>query len=113
MGDNGPGKPPLPVDRSAPVAADAPTLPGSASSRPRYSPLRDLWLGAVYGARAGDRLGPLGIFGWILMGFVPVLGTLGALRGAQVALKVHDRGSLFFNLLGLLAFVKGFANLAL
>src|SRR5258708_25202361 len=113
MGDNVPGKPPLLVDRSAPVAAEAPPLPGSASSRPRYSPLRDMWRGAVYGARVVDRLGPLGIFAWILTGFVPVLGTLVALRDAQYAWKVHDRWSLFFNLLGLLPFVKGFATVAI
>ena len=99
MGDNVPGKPPFLVDRSAPVAADAPPLPGSASSRPRYYPLRDMWLGAVYGARVVDGLGPLGIFAWILTGFVPVLGTLVALRDAQYAWKVRDRWSLLFNLL--------------
>ena len=113
MGDNVPGKPPLLVDRSAPVAAEAPPLPGSASSRPRYYPLRDMWLGAVYGARVVDGLGPLGIFAWILTGFVPVLGTLVALRDAQYAWKVRDGWSLLFNLLGLLPFVKGFASVAI
>jgi hypothetical protein len=113
MGDNVPGKSPLLVDRSAPVAAEAPPLPGSASSRPRYYPLRDMWLGAVYGARVVDGLGPLGIFAWILTGFVPVLGTLVALRDAQYAWKVRDGWSLLFNLLGLLPFVKGFASVAI
>jgi hypothetical protein len=113
MGDNGPGKPPLLVDRSAPVAADAPTPPGSASSRPQYHPLRDMWRGAVSGARVVDHLGPLGIFAWILTGFVPVLGTLVALRDAQYAWKVRDRWSLLFNLLGLLPFVEGFATFAI
>jgi len=113
MGDNVPGKPPLLVDRSAPVAADAPTLPGSASSQPRYHPLRDMWRGAVYGARVVDLLGPLGIFAWIMTGFVPVLGTLVALRDAQYAWKVRDGWSLLFNVLGLLPFVKGFATVAM
>lgn len=116
MGDNVPGKSPIPVDLSAPiaapVAADSPTVTGSAAVRPQYHPLRDMWRGAVYGARAADRLGPLGIFAWILTGFVPVLGTLVALRDAQYAWKVRDGWSLFFNLLGLLPFVKGFATVA-
>lgn len=116
MGDNIPGKSPVPVDLSAPVAADSPTVTGSATGsavvRPPYYPLRDMWLGAVSGARAVDRLGPLGIFAWILTGFVPVLGTLVALRDAQYAWKVRDGWSLFFNLLGLLPFVKGFATVA-
>jgi hypothetical protein len=113
MGDNGPGKPPTPIDLFVPAGPGSPTLPGSASSRPRYHPLRDMWLGAVYGAHVVDRLGPLGIFAWILTGFVPVLGTLVALRDAQYAWKVRDRWSLLFNLLGLLPFVKGFASVAI
>jgi hypothetical protein len=112
MGDNVPGIPPIGVDLSAPVAADSPTVTGSAALRPQYYPLRDMWLGAVHGARVVDRLGPLGIFAWILTGFVPVLGTLVALRDAQYAWKVRDGWSLFFNLLGLLPFVKGFASFA-
>jgi hypothetical protein len=72
-----------------------------------------MWLGAVYGARVVDGLGPLGIFAWILTGFVPVLGTLVALRDAQYAWKVRDGWSLLFNLLGLLPFVKGFASVAI
>lgn len=112
MGDNVPGKSPIQVDLSVPVAADAPTITGSAALRPQYYPLRDMWLGAVSGARAVDRLGPLGIFAWILTGFVPVLGTLVALRDAQYAWEVGDGWSLFFNLLGLLPFVKGFATIA-
>jgi hypothetical protein len=55
----------------------------------------------------------LGIFAWILTGFVPVLGTLVALRDAQYAWKVRDGWSLLFNLLGLLPFVKGFASVAI
>lgn len=112
MGDTVPGKPPIHVDLSASVAADSPTVAGSASLRPQYYPLRDMWLGAVYGARVVDRLGPLGIFAWILTGFVPVLGTLVALRDAQYAWTVRDGWSLFFNLLGLVPFVKGFATVA-
>jgi hypothetical protein len=110
MGNNVPGKQPTNTDVLAPVEADSPTLPGSASSPPRYRPLRDMWLGAVFGARVADLLGPLGIFAWILTGFVPVLGTVVALRDAQFAWKIRDWWSLFFNVLGLLPFVKGFAT---
>jgi hypothetical protein len=70
-------------------------------------------LGAVYGARVADLLGPLGIFAWILTGFVPVLGTIVALRDAQYAWKVRDRWSLLFNVLGLVPFVEGFATFAI
>jgi hypothetical protein len=72
-----------------------------------------MWLGAVYGARVADLLGPLGIFAWILTGFVPVLGTVVALRDAQYAWKVRDGWSLLFNVLGLLPFVEGFATFAI
>jgi hypothetical protein len=71
-----------------------------------------MWLGAVYGARVVDLMGPLGIFAWVLTGFVPVLGTVVALRDAQYAWKVRDWWSLLFNLLGLLPFVEGFATFA-
>src|SRR5215472_15784657 len=114
MGDKAPGKQPTPIDVLASSEPDPPTLPGTtaSASRPQYHPLRDMWLGAVYGARVADLLGPLGIFAWILTGFVPVLGTVVALRDAQYAWKVRDGWSLLFNLLGLLPFVEGFATFA-
>jgi hypothetical protein len=115
MGDNLSGKRPIDINLLTPVDPDSPTLPGAGSTapRPRYHPLRDMWLGAAYGARTADILGPLGIFAWILTGFVPVLGTVVALRDAQFAWKIRDWWSLFFNLLGLLPFVEGFATLAI
>ena len=111
MSDILPGNQPIDM---TPVDPNAPTFPGAGSvaPRPRYRPLRDMWLGAVYGARAADVLGPLGIFTWILTGFVPVLGTVVALRDAHFSWRIRDWWGLFFNLLGLVPFVEGFATLA-
>lgn len=112
MGDQIAGKPPTQDGSLFPFDPDAATVRDDAASSSKYHPLRDMWLGSVYGARAVDIMGPLGIFAWILTGFVPVLGTVVALRDAHYAWKIRDWWSLFFNALGLLPFVKGFSSIA-
>lgn len=72
----------------------------------------DLYRGAVRGAYAIDDLHAPGLLVWILMGFVPGVGTLAAMRDGYYSLEVREWGALLLNLLGLIPFIKGFANIA-
>jgi hypothetical protein len=77
-----------------------------------YSLFLDLYRGVVRGAYAIDDLHAPGLLVWILMGFVPGVGTLAAMRDGYYSLEVREWGALFLNLLGLIPFIKGFANIA-
>ena len=72
----------------------------------------DLYRGVVRGAYAMDDLHAPGLLVWILMGFVPGVGTLAAMRDGYYSLEVREWGALLLNLLGLIPFIKGFANIA-
>src|SRR4029079_15859550 len=99
---------------------EPPTLPGNRDDRAsietlsiaRYSLFLDLYRGVVRGAYAIDDLHAPGLLVWILMGFVPGVGTLAALRDGYYSLEVREWGALLLNLLGLIPFIKGFANIA-
>src|SRR5689334_21467319 len=98
-----PQKQPTTSEPRLPYDPNLPTLPPVDNTMPstvRYRPFRDIWLGAIYGASAVDILGTLGVITWIVMGFVPVLGTIVALRDARYAFRVRDWWSLFLNMLG-------------
>ena len=104
-------------------APTLPDVPGSAApsvlggGAHLASPLRkynfflDLLRGIFLGAYAVDELHMPGLFVWIILGFVPVVGTVCALRDAYYSVEVHEWGGLVFNLVGLLPFMKGFANI--
>jgi hypothetical protein len=77
-----------------------------------YSLFLDLYRGIVRGAYAIEDLHAPGLLVWILMGFVPGVGTLAAMRDGYYSLEVREWGALFLNLLGLIPFIKGFANIA-
>jgi hypothetical protein len=77
-----------------------------------YSLFLDLYRGVVRGAYALDDLRAPGLLVWILMGFVPGVGSLAALRDGYYSLEVREWGALLLNLLGLIPFIKGFANIA-
>jgi hypothetical protein len=66
----------------------------------------------VRGAYAIDDLHAPGLLAWILVGFVPGVGTFAALRDGYYSLEVREWGALLLNLLGLIPFIKGFANIA-
>jgi hypothetical protein len=83
----------------------------SASQAAPYHLLADLSRGLVQGAYAIQDLRAPGLVVWILVGFVPVLGTLAAIRDAYYSLEVRDVIAFLFNLLGLLPFMKGLANI--
>jgi hypothetical protein len=53
-----------------------------------------------------------GLLVWILLGFVPGVGTLTAARDGYYSFEVREWGAFLLNLLGLIPFVKGFANIA-
>jgi len=114
---------PIPVT-DAPTLADAPTLEVSGptavaldasavltpSTKP-YHLLPDLFRGIFRGAYAIDNLHLPGMLAWIVMGFVPGLGTILAVRDGLYCLEVKDGGGLLLNLFGLLPFMKGFSNI--
>src|SRR5260221_7488685 len=93
-------------------SAASPNASGpSASPAPPYHLSVDLFRGIVEGAYAVDNLHTPGLIALILVGFVPVLGTLAAARDAYYSLEVREWTALLLNLVGLLPFMKGFANL--
>ncbi|HEV7126283.1 MAG TPA: hypothetical protein VGN32_02440 [Ktedonobacterales bacterium] len=88
-----------------PAGAAVPAAPAA-----HYNIFADLLRGIFQGAYAVDRLHIPGLLIWIAVGFVPVLGTLAAARDAYYCFEVGAWGSLLFNLVGLLPFMKGFAT---
>jgi len=98
-----PGADPGDGDEAAPM--------GTVQTVP-YRFFLDLYRGAVRGAYAIDDLHAPGLLVWILMGFVPGVGTLAAMRDGYYSLEVREWGALLLNLLGLIPFIKGFANIA-
>jgi hypothetical protein len=75
-----------------------------------YHLVPDLYRGIVLGAYAIDDLHGPGLVAWIVSGFVPVLGTIAALRDGYYSFEVREWGAFLLNLLGLLPFMKGFTN---
>jgi hypothetical protein len=98
----------LPTD---PGDGDDAASMGTVQTAP-YSLFIDLYRGVARGAYALDDLHAPGLLAWILMGFVPGVGTLAALRDGYYSLEVREWGALLLNLLGLIPFIKGFANIA-
>jgi len=97
--------------RTDPGDGDDAVSMGTVQTGP-YRLFLDLYRGVVRGAYAIDDLHAPGLLAWILMGFVPGVGTLAALRDGYYSLEVREWGALLLNLLGLIPFIKGFANIA-
>lgn len=71
--------------------------------------VRDVWNGAM----RGDFARNLGFFGGltqIIIGFLPLFGTLAALRDIVADLKYHDRLGCAFNTLALVPVFGGFSK---
>jgi hypothetical protein len=106
--------------QDSPVAEEPGADPGDADDAvsmgtveaPPYRLFLDLYRGVVRGAYALDDLHAPGLLVWILMGFMPGVGTLAAMRDGYYSLEVREWGALLLNLLGLIPFIKGFANIA-
>jgi hypothetical protein len=96
-----------------PADATLPPTPPAGPPPGRYSALADIVRGVFRGASAIDEMHAPGVLAWIAVGFIPVAGTLAAIRDARYALLIRDWGALFFNVLGLIPFAKGFSNVAL
>lgn len=75
-----------------------------AERRPGF--VRDVWNGAVRGDFART-LGWAGGVTQIIIGFLPLFGTLAALRDIAADLKYHDRLGCAFNTLALIPFFGG------
>jgi hypothetical protein len=97
--------------RTDPGDGDDAVSMGTVQTAP-YNLFLDLYWGIARGAYAIDDLHAPGLLVWILMGFVPGVGTLAALRDGYYSLEVREWGALLLNLLGLIPFIKGFANIA-
>jgi hypothetical protein len=76
-----------------------------------YHLVPDLYRGIVLGAYAIEDLHAPGMVAWIAAGFVPGLGTIAALRDGYYSFEVREWGAFLLNVLGLLPFMKGFANI--
>lgn len=71
--------------------------------------VRDVWNGAM----RGDFARNLGFFGGltqIIIGFLPVFGTVAAMRDIVADLKYHDRLGCAFNTLALVPIFGGFSK---
>jgi hypothetical protein len=86
------------------AAADAPT-----TTKP-YHLLVDVYRGLVLGAYALDDLHMPGMGVWIVAGFLPVVGSCAAVRDGYYAFEAREWGAFILNLVGLLPFMKGVAN---
>jgi hypothetical protein len=97
--------------RQAGHSTSATTTADGAAPDPPYHLIPDLLRGLFKGAYAVDRMHTPGLLVWIAVGFIPVAGTLAAMRDAYYSLEVRSWGALALNLIGLLPFMKGFTNL--
>ncbi len=77
----------------------------------RYSFFGDIYAGAVRGDFAEDLRVP-GIATQLVFGFVPVVGTLCALRDFVADRRKGDRVGMALNLLGVVPFLGGFPKTA-
>jgi hypothetical protein len=91
--------------------ADAATDVVKATASIPYHLVADIYRGIVLGAYAIEDLHAPGMVAWIAAGFVPGLGTFAALRDGYYSFEVREWGAFLLNLLGLLPFMKGFANI--
>ncbi|HEV2238738.1 MAG TPA: hypothetical protein VGR57_18920 [Ktedonobacterales bacterium] len=81
------------------------------AARPRkYHLSLDLWRGVFAGAYAIEDMRAPGLLAWIAVGFVPVIGSLAAVRDAYYSFEVREWSALVLNLLGILPFMKGVTN---
>lgn len=77
--------------------------------RRRRSLIGDVWAGAMRGDFARD-LGAAGALTQIVIGFLPVFGTLAALRDMLADLRYRDRAGCLFNALALVPVFGGFSK---
>jgi hypothetical protein len=89
----------------------APSLVAESRTRREYSVIRDIYWGAVWGDFA-PRVGIPGALTQALLGYVPVVGTITALRDAVADMRVHDGVGTILNLLAAFPVLGGLAKTA-
>jgi hypothetical protein len=103
---------PPPAYRDAPsVRAEGTVATLPVDTERHYSLIRDLYRGAFL----GDFAATIGIPGAVtqaLLGYVPVVGTITALRDAVADWRLHDVVGIFLNVLAALPIVGGLAKTA-
>ena len=104
-------RPPSLQPTSGSGSAPAPATIAHRPAGRRYSLWRDIYWGAVW----GDFSPSIGIPGAVvqaLIGYVPVLGTITALRDAVADVRQHDHAGLILNLLAAFPVLGGLAKTA-
>jgi hypothetical protein len=89
----------------------APSLVAESRTRREYSVIRDIYWGAVWGDFA-PRVGIPGALTQALLGYVPVVGTITALRDAVADIRGHDGIGTILNLLAAFPVLGGLAKTA-
>jgi hypothetical protein len=89
----------------------APSLVAESRTRREYSVIRDIYWGAVWGDFA-PRVGIPGALTQALLGYVPVVGTITALRDAVADIRAHDGVGIILNLLAAFPVLGGLAKTA-
>lgn len=92
-------------------SGSAPSLVAESKARPRYSVIRDIYWGAVWGDFA-PRVGIPGALTQALLGYVPVIGTITALRDAVADIRSHDGLGTILNILAAFPVLGGLAKTA-
>lgn len=81
------------------------------SSLAQHSVLRDVYLGVVLGDFAQE-IGGAGRLAQVILGFVPVIGSVGALRDAVADWQQRDMVGVVLNILATIPAVGGVAKIA-
>jgi hypothetical protein len=89
----------------------APSLVAESRTRREYSVIRDIYWGAVWGDFA-PRVGIPGALTQALLGYVPVVGTITALRDVVADIRGHDGVGTILNLLAAFPVLGGLAKTA-
>jgi hypothetical protein len=89
----------------------APSLAAERETRHQYSVIRDIYSGAVLGDFA-PTVGIPGALTHALLGYVPIVGTITALRDAVADIRVRDGAGIILNLLAIFPVLGGLAKTA-
>jgi hypothetical protein len=87
--------------------SSAPRLPRLSPTRRRRSLLGEVYRGAVLGDFAMDK-GLIGVLTQIIVGYLPIAGTLGALRDAAADWRARDAFGVIVNILAAFPVLGGF-----
>jgi hypothetical protein len=92
-------------------SATAPSSVAESKTRHEYSVIQDIYWGAIWGDFA-PRVGIPGALTQALLGYVPLVGTITALRDAVADIRGHDGVGTILNLLAAFPVLGGLAKTA-